>query len=866
MQWQNLLNEIDARFPYLEKIQVSSNGLTPALLHPVLKFSTGIVISAIFEEKTKRIVLVFPNKFNLDKWINILAVLELLRNDYFAKQSFKCQFERGQKLLFNNKCIVEFDGVEEDKLWIRAADNNKASNTRFSLSLKRVLHLQPVDRERKLSSVRKVRLEYSKIPESPLDSIIDIYTAGNKSLFEKNLLYVGRIGKTNEFINNCKINKTKLVDLFLWGKLNTEGSITIINPQKVKALPSCIIAPDLYSAINYIDYEENKTRGIIISSPSFCKNDPHSLSILIDSKIPIIVIADFNDLDDLEYLVENNFLIWQWNENNLKNVTKNVELPQNSIFTAFQRTLSNMCNQKINTVACSYPELESIANELTILEKEIRGEQEEFKILFSYLYKSYNEFARLIRFPTKEWLSNFRERIKNLQYEFETQKLWLSPDAWSQIKKIIFSFLTITENPFNCEDHKLNQLEKILKENPISGKTIVILPADADVVATKHYWQKRFSDSPETLNNIVFLSANDLSHELLNFVPDRFIVCGWLGQFSMLKILHSFITDNITLLLYPKEDIWFKSAKHRWRKKRKININYKEFTKLLNINEDLFDEKDIPKEIELPEESLEEDILELERRLRQYRYASYKAKESSGDTIEKAKLVIFNNEQFAFFTKTHKCLVVTELLRENNPEIDIQKLTLSDLKFGDYILIYNSDKDLIREIADKILKERGKPDLRAKATFWKKILIKKTREIPFDSVISVLRQKGCNRHKQTIKNWLLDEDIIGPADLEDIKRILKAFAYTQLKDNFDKIINEINSAISEVRGAHLQASSLLAKHLLKKLPEIISMESEISKPLVIEIADFGHVHILKIEEITKDWFEVEKRNTNRILS
>lgn len=862
MGWENLVNEIDKKFSYLTKVKASRNGLRPSIPHPVLRFSAGLVISAIFDEKSNRIVLLFPNRFNLDKWIAVLSVLELLKIDYNKKKPNFSEFRPGQKLLLNNKYVVEFEGIAEGKIWIKTSD----TSSRIGLNLGRMLQFQPTTRKR-LSPIKKVWSEYSNAPRVSIDSILDIYTAGNKSLFSSNIIFVGRTGKSVEFINNTEINKTRLIDLFLWGKLNAEGNISIVSTGGVQALPSCLIASDLYSAVNYFNFDENKSRAIVLSSISFGKNDPQSFNALLDSKIPIIVIADFNDLDDLESLREDGFKIWQWNEKNLIEISKQYQSYENSIFTPFHRTLTNLCNQKTEIVSCYYPELDSITDELIIFEKKIQPEYGQLKSSFSQLFQLHNEFSRLIRFPSEKWLSNFREKINNVQDQFESQRLWISTETMNQLNQIITSLLEISENPFLCENQKLDQLEKLFQENSISGKTIVIIPRYEDVEETRSYWQKRFAKSSEKLTNVVFMAAGDLSIESLNSAPQRIIVSGWLGQNVMYSILHSFLTDKIILLAYSKEATWYKRATNRWRRKRKFKSNLNDFQELLNFPTESLDPFDsaIEEGPEQTEESPEENIVELELRLKQYRYSGYKASDNSIDVIEKAKPVVFNDERFALFTKTHKCLVVTDLILNTNPGGEIQKLTPGDLNIGDYILFFSSDKDLIREIADKILIAREKADLRTRATFWKYLLRKRTEEMPFNAVVSILRRHGCKRHETTIKNWLMDEDIIGPANSEDVKIILTSFTSPLKRGNLDALINEIYQAISEVRGAHHQAASFLTEQLIAKLPDIIPQEVGIGKPLIIDLPEFGRVFILRIEEIENQWIEVEKYNTNRLL-
>ena len=429
MEWENIIKEIDNKYCFLKRINAEKNGFNPSALHPILRFSAGLFISAIFDKKCNRIVMLFPNRFNLDKWITVLSVFKLLKNDYNNKSSELMSFKSGQKLLINNKYIVEFESIVGNKIWIKASDSKNRTTSRIGLQTNRILQFEPIQTKRRLSPSGKVWKEYQNAPETPIDSILNINTSGNKSIFESNIIYVGRIGKTVEFINNTKINKSRLVDLFLWGKLDTDGKISIITPKKIQASPPCIISPDLYSVVNYCNFEDNKSKAIVISNTAFCKNDPQSLNFLLDSKIPIIVLTDLNDLSNINTFVENNFKIWQWNESNLKEITKNYKPKDNTIFATFNKTLKNISNLKINTVTCNYAELENVSDEISNIRRKLSGDNDELWRLFSKLYQLHNEFSRLLRIPSSDWLINFHKKINYLQVLFNKQEIWISSDV-----------------------------------------------------------------------------------------------------------------------------------------------------------------------------------------------------------------------------------------------------------------------------------------------------------------------------------------------------------------------------------------------------------------------------------------------------
>jgi len=183
-------------------------------------------------------------------------------------------------------------------------------------------------------------------------------------------------------------------------------------------------------------------------------------------------------------------------------------------------------------------------------------------------------------------------------------------------------------------------------------------------------------------------------------------------------------------------------------------------------------------------------------------------------------------------------------------------------------LFRDSDRDIIREIADRGLEKEGMIAVRKIAGLWKETLREGYRKFSNDigRLYDMLRRAGCNRNLFTVKNWLSDDDIIGPRDESDISAIARAFGNPLLKDN----ILKVQEAISTVRSAHRQASEFLKKKLLDALPEIIKGEQYqvdfVSKnSVVMDLEEFGKVYILRVEEIESDFREVETKWVNRLL-
>jgi hypothetical protein len=272
-----------------------------------------------------------------------------------------------------------------------------------------------------------------------------------------------------------------------------------------------------------------------------------------------------------------------------------------------------------------------------------------------------------------------------------------------------------------------------------------------------------------------------------------------------------------------------------------------------------------PEEADVLPEKEEFDIIDFELKMKRYRYAGY-ATTGSPDEIVRAKTVVFTQNRFAFITETHRLIVVTDLIRGKSSQGNIPRRDLGQLCVGDYVLFRESDKDIIREIADKFLAEQNLSHLRELAGLWKEPLQERYRAYgsDLDQLVLLLWGAGCEREPATIKSWLFYDDRIGPADKKDIERIARATENSLLLEK----LHEVEAAITTVRGVHHQASSYITHKLLAGLSEIL--DSELDSPsggssMTLDLDDFGQINILRVEEIIDEWKEYDISVVNRLL-
>jgi hypothetical protein len=868
VNWQQLKQYLEQSYDFFGRIGVSgSSDQQSVAIHPVLKFSASLALKTMYATDKNRLVILLPNRLDCARWIATLCTLQVMKEDYHGS-SGDIKFSPGQRLLVN-RCIVEFLREEFSSeynrwyMWVECGDG-----ARYRISLDRALAFQPVSTSRPLSALEAVVKAVNSADrlDSPVDGILRIQTMGNKALFKANVILVSRIGETEHFIRETQINRSSLIDLFLWGKLDGEGNIFIAGPQQIQGNPCCIVSADLFGVWNYVHDTLNKSKGIILDGSGSYINSLQVLDDILDERIPVIAVCDLLDTEHLQHLADRGFIIWQWNRKNIVQSGAINEAHKISPFSCLNDSIFNYCDQKIEVALCHHPQLDTVV-EASIKLRKLVSLDEQMDILLGRLIQLVNNFSRLIRIPERSWSEHLQQKLSLLRQQFNSHQQWLPDKAVQHIDAIFGGLMDLAERPFASNNHKPNRLGDLINEISESEMTGVLVAGTEETELSRRYWEARLPG--EKLRNIHFVTLPELVSPDRSFVPDQVITCGWLNGEKMFCLLHSNIAPCITMLMYPFEAKWFRAAQQVWTRQNSYNIRARDFTDMLGLTEK--DLEAIEYKSEEPVEAAKKDafdIFEFELKIRQNRYRSYVFSGDTREEVSRAKLVVFAGNRFAYLTESHRLPVVTEVMKEKGSVEGFPRKDVTQLQASDYVLFQESNRDIIREIADRGLVKAGQPHLRQVAGLWREALREKYQKISggLDGLVELLRNAGCRRHPATIKNWLFDEDQIGPGIITDLQHIAKATGNRSLSEGLD----EVSGAILRVRGAHHEASIYIRNKLLANLPEIMmserSLPNYVSGAMLLNLDEFGQVEILQIEEIGDDWEEIPASSVNRLHS
>ncbi|MPN17465.1 hypothetical protein SDC9_164818 [bioreactor metagenome] len=186
------------------------------------------------------------------------------------------------------------------------------------------------------------------------------------------------------------------------------------------------------------------------------------------------------------------------------------------------------------------------------------------------------------------------------------------------------------------------------------------------------------------------------------------------------------------------------------------------------------------------------------------------------------------------------------------------------LDTGNFIVVREASKDIIRELADEILSNSGMAESCELAAKWKDALEMEGLFSDADEICRKIQSAGCRKNIFTIRQWIKNEDRIIPQDKEDLKYIAIATEDAVLAEKLD----EVYEAGKNVQRAHIRAGQALSERLKQQVAEKLTASGidpyNIWDPITLYIEGIGNVKILKVID-KGSIICVDALNVNRII-
>jgi hypothetical protein len=798
------------------------------------------LISEFFKHNSSnKLCLVFPSKEYAAQWLTVPTVLFLIESD-FAKykneiaETYK-QFKLGDKLKLNGIAIVEWSGVKEKGVAFKTKSVGESSGAEITINFADVIKLQKELKTRKLSSLKTVKEVLPKRNVSPTEHLLKIDTFGNKEFIKNSICLISKFKSYDDSIVDVLMNHAGISDYFRPGKIDENGKVSESSP--------FLITNNFSSLILYLA-ESIPVSKIIIDGFSGLTPKSDFSEIDREFKIPTVLITDLSEIDSFMEIKNHGFEFFNFSKENITIKECNSSSP----FVKFERKLNKYVSFCFEREVCKNVELESIFQKLHSLTKD--DSNENLNIIKISLIQLSNLLSRICYEPTDAEISIINQKIEKIESLFIKNRLWLG-ESLKPIEDTIYHLKIFVGQFENSKTEKCIRLEELLKQN----YDYIICPSEDEAISLSNH-----------LNNTAtkIISIADANDNILSGKPVKAVLTGWAKSANMNRLFSSFLFSELKVLFYQYENGYYSSLQKRNKQNNesiKPTVGRSGTRSTIEETspkgfEDLFSEE----EIVVTTSDTPFDIVEFELKLDNTQYSKYSGKGNIADSC-KAKRIDFENNTFIYATESHKFLEINELieLAKSNPNIHGKKIEI--LQTGDVIAFINTGRDILAEQVEKSTKPNELEKVKKWTDLWKTLLRDYFSSIGYDfkKLIENLREFECKKHPVTIKNWLQDDNLIGPDSDDDLRSIAMISNSELLLEN----ISVVREAINQMTSLRFQAATIVRDKIRNKLMEI-AKHSIINTS--IEITDLGRVDILKISELKKEAEEIDKRFVHRLIA
>lgn len=813
-----------------------------------------LMLEDMISSQGKYNIFVFPEIERLSKEFLISKVIYNITAGKIQMSYDPQKFQRSQVLKYKG-CSVEFEKIEEGNDGLTRIFFRFSDGLSYGVPIELAPYFQISD-SKKLSSYKRFKEKYSALDakralENPIQnkSYLEIME-NHKTHLGGSIFYVSALKPVKEFLTTAELDGRKITDVLYIAHSNGDGELTNLSTGQLIGNPAIIIASDLYAVQNAI------SKGVAPQSVIFDASQPNAVDKQLDAfddlgrqEFPIVCITSTAESFDLSPLIERNYNLWRWDRDSITDDIISSELSSlNNRVINCARHRADYLSVKEDYIS---PAVKLLYNQKSEIEEQppkiIAAYEKLFSIAFTML-------RSVIPLDSSEKTA-YIQVVKNSLEDIEKEKRFITPDLYKSLTSAANSLIPLFEA--NIRNSKYETICDIVLENQYHSICIII-PEKFDRNKYEKYWEDL--DLPCQISVMYPLEYQEKPER--NF--DLVIIVGWLGNKVMRKVIYGYSAAQYLILTYPCEEKWKKSHTRSWKKALNNCGNSDIVKKSFSRN----DRKVSSARFEHPdvEDVAQPDIDELddiELVLKTSRYKQYNSGARSPDIVE-AYPVSFVGGYLAFYRSGHKALVATDIISSAGDKIE-NRLP-EKLQVGDFVVIRESERDIIRDLADRILEYNGKQNLRALSAKWKEALVIESLFSSYDEIYHNLCRNGCKKDYVTFKNWMMNDDLIQPNDKEDLLCIAAATGDGVLKEKIDLIFN----AGREVRSAHVQAGRLLSQRLKNKIAEYIHELGIIDTfnvwdPITLQLEEVGQIKILKVIDVSSP-VPVDISNTNRLLT
>lgn len=869
LEWQDYVSQLLESSNSFDGISLSFEGSEEDLAVPILNTKKSVGVPPIIKasilmldkmqaHQGKYNILVFPERIQS---IFIFTLVKLLYNISEGKIDHAydpSSFRKGDKLKFES-AVVEFDSIEEKngekRMKIRLADD-----LTISASLEYFPLFQHTNTRKKLSTnkqyVEAKKEAAKKIVHMSADQKYLKLLADHKTHMENSIVNMTAIINTKQMINTCKLCGQNIKDAILVGQADYEGNVKNIGAGQLGGTPAIVLASDLY-AISEMAQKAHPIQSIIIdgSNANALMSQLPALDELIRLGVPITCVTDVVNSFDLQPFQERGFNLWRWDENSI------TEKLYDATPLSLDKKTKHCAKRKIDYLVTNGNEISTAIRLLYAHRKESQTASAQMLKLFDKLFSlAFTALRETVPFAANQCIQT-QLALEECSRLLMGEKSFLSDKTYNEYNEIIECLKRVFTFGYVLPKHEA--LAARLRTRR-SRKIALVVPEKTDKNRVQQYWGKWCATNGISTGIEVLYPAE---YYLLPCGQcDATFVVGWLKRAIMRKMLYGFNTQFYTVLLYDYEKRWKNYITAKWNEALDTAENRKTIEKSFATDKvKVSTQRFTPMPLPPAETPKVDELAEIETVLRENKYRQYDVsggQRPENETVE-AIPVNYVGGYLAFYRTGHKIISASNIIEHDADRIET-KLP-GELRMGDFVVVREVDRDLVKEMADIILERSGKRETRELATKWKEALKIETLFNTTEEIYARLQEVGCTRGYPAVRSWIMDEDMIAPQNKQDLEHIAAVTKSGVLKEMLDQIY----SAAQTVKTAHTQAGRALSLQLRNRVVESLKNYGDIDpfniwEPIEMQIDGIGPVRILKIIDIGPPVI-VDITDTNRLI-
>ena len=500
------------------------------------------LISEFFTSNlTNKLCLVYPSKDFAAQWITTPLVLSMINSDflkyeYEIRQAYK-NYKRGERLILNNKAVVEWAGIRENGVAFKTKGVKESSGAEITIKFSDVIMLHKAPANRKvLSSLKSVKEVLPVRNRTPTEKLLNIETYGNKAFIKNKICLVTKYKSFYDSLDNVALNSVKLEDYFPVGKIDENGTDDADSP--------LLLVNNLSNLALYL--VANPINKIIIDGFSAIQDRGTDFSDIDVKNIPTILITDLSEIESYEAIGNYGFEFFNFTKENLK-----LDQPANlSPFHSFEEKLRKYISFNIVKEICHDAELEAVTQKIHSIEKdESNNNLTSLKISLVQLT---NLVSRVAHIPTPDEIEVLKSKVKSIESLFLRSRMWLG-DSHKAIEESISLLKSIIENLETQPSEKCTRLKTLMSSKQFDY-----------IICSTEEEAKALSDSlPINTHRPLVITVADVNDKLLSSKSWKAILTGWVKSNNINRILSSFLISELTVLFYKFENKYYNSLQRR---------------------------------------------------------------------------------------------------------------------------------------------------------------------------------------------------------------------------------------------------------------------------------------------------------------